>query len=58
MLPEGVRVEGELHEDVHLGCLLADDQLAVVGGRQLIQPEEAQVGEDLVQRRVVPIGVA
>ena len=48
MFPELVSVESELHEDVHLRCLLTDDQLAVVCGRELIQSEEAQVRKDLV----------
>jgi len=43
---------------VHLGGLLADNQLAVVSGRQLIQTEEAEVAEDLEECRIVAIRVA
>ena len=32
MLSQKLRVEGELHEYMHLRGLLADDQLAVVSG--------------------------
>ena len=55
MLSQSLRIEGKLHENVHLGGLLADDQLAVVRGRQLIQAEEAQVREDLVESSVIAI---
>ena len=55
MLPKQLSIECELHEDVHLGCLLADDQLAVVGRRELIQAEEAQVGKDLEQSRIIAV---
>ena len=58
MLPKGVRIEGELHEDVHLGGLLTHDQLTIVSGGELVQAEETQVSKDLVQRRVVAICAA
>ena len=58
VLPEVVGVEGELHEDVHLLRLLADHQLPVVGRRKLVQTEEAQVGEDLVERGVIAVRAA
>ena len=43
---------------MHLGRFLADDELAIVGRRQLIKSEEAQIGEDLVQRCIVTICAA
>ena len=55
MLPQRVSIECELHEHVHLGRLLADNKLSVVGRGELIQSEEAQVGEDLVEGRIVAI---
>ena len=57
-LSERLRIKCKLHEDVHLGRLLTDDKLAIVGGRQLIKSEEAQVGEDLVQRCIVTVCAA
>ena len=58
MLPERLSVECKLHENVHLGGLLTDDELTVVLWRQLIQSEEAQVGEDLVNYCIVAIRTA
>ena len=55
MFTEQVCVECELHEDVHFSRLLADHQLAEVGRGELVEAEEAQVGEDLVQDVVVAI---
>ena len=55
VLPQRLRVEGELHEDVHLGGLLADDKLTVVGRGQLVQAEEAQIGKNLVECAVVTV---
>ena len=55
MLSQKLRVEGELHEYMHLRGLLADDQLAVVSGWKLIQSEETQIGEDLVKDGIVAV---
>ena len=57
-LTEEVGIEGELHEDVHLRGLLAHDQLPVVRSGQLVQAEEAEVGEDLVQDGIVAVRTA
>ena len=55
MLSQILSIEGKLHEDVHLVRLLADHELAVVSRWELVKPEEAEVGEDLVQGRIVAI---
>jgi hypothetical protein len=43
---------------VHLGGLLAHDELSVVRCRQFVQTEEAEVGKDLVQDGVVTVCTA
>ena len=58
MLPKRFRIEGELHEDVHFLGFLAHHKLTVVRRRELIQTEEAQIGEDLVQDVIVAISAA
>ena len=55
MLSEALSIESELQEDVHLVRLLAYHELAIVSWRELIESEEAEVGEDLVQGRIVAI---
>ena len=40
---------------MHLGGLLADDKLTVVGRGQLVQAEEAQIGKNLVECAVVTV---
>ena len=58
MLPKRFRIEGELHEYVHFLGFLAHHKLTVVRRRELIQTEEAQIGEDLVQDVIVAISAA
>jgi len=56
VLSQAIRVESKLQERVHFRRLLAHDQLSEVLRLQLVKAEEAQVGEDLVQRRIVTVG--
>ena len=55
MLSQILSIEGKLHEDVHLVRLLTDHELAIVSWWELVKPEEAEVGEDLVEGRIVTI---
>ena len=58
MLSQRLRIKSKLHEDVHFCRFLANDKLAIVGRRQFIKSEEAQVGEDLIQSCIVTVCIA